>query len=116
MNKLAALTLSLFLVCGTALADTPKDSDAPAAKPKPAATAKPTAEKSSAEIAAEVEALRQALQSQQEELNLLKEELAKRDRQIDAAREEAATANSRAAEASSKPWQHPPPPKATPWR
>jgi hypothetical protein len=102
MNKLAALTLSLFLVCGTALADTPKDSDAPAPKPKPAATAKPAAEKSSAEIAAEVEVLRQALQSQQEELNLLKEELAKRDRQIDAAREEAAVANSRAAEASSK--------------
>jgi hypothetical protein len=102
MNKLAALTLSLFLVCGTALADTPKDSDAPAPKPKPDATAKPTAEKSSAEIAAEVEVLRQALQSQQEELNLLKEELAKRDRQIDAAREEAAVANSRAAEASSK--------------
>jgi Skp family chaperone for outer membrane proteins len=102
MNKFAALTLSLFLVCGTALADTPKDSDAPAAKPKPAATAKPAAEKSSAEIAAEVEALRQALQVQQEELQLLKEELAKRDRQIDAAREEAAAANSKAADASSK--------------
>jgi len=101
MNKFAALTLSLFLVCGTALADTPKDSDAPPAKPKPAATAKP-AEKSSAEIAAEIEALRQALQSQQEQLQLLKEELAKRDRQIDAAREEAAAANSRAADASSK--------------
>jgi hypothetical protein len=101
MNKFAALTLSLFLVCGTALADTPKDPDAPAAKPKPAATAKP-AEKTSAEIAAELETLRQALQTQQEELQLLKEELAKRDRQIDAAREEAAAANSRAADASSK--------------
>jgi hypothetical protein len=99
MNKFAALTLSLFLVCGTALADTPKDSDAPPAKA--AAAAKP-AEKSSAEIAAELESLRQALQSQQEELQLLKEELAKRDRQIDEAREKAATANSRAAEASSK--------------
>jgi hypothetical protein len=64
MNKFAALTLSLFLVCGTALADTPKDPDAPAAKPKPAATGKP-AEKSSAEIAAELETLRQALQTQQ---------------------------------------------------
>jgi hypothetical protein len=46
--------------------------------------------------------LRQALQSQQEELQLLKEELAKRDRQIDAAREEAAAANSKASAASSK--------------
>ncbi len=46
--------------------------------------------------------LRQSLESQQEQLQLLKEELAKRDRQIDAAREEAAAANSRAAEASSK--------------
>ena len=101
MNKFAALTLSLFLVCGTALADTPKDSDPQPAKPKPASTAKPV-EKSSAEIAAEIEALRQALQSQQEELQLLKEELAKRDRQIDAAREEAAAANSKASAASSK--------------
>jgi len=101
MNKLAALTLSLFLVCGTALADTPKDADPQPAKPKAAAAAKP-ADKSDSAIAAELEALRQALQSQQEQLNLLKEELAKRDRQIDAAREEAASANSRAAEASSK--------------
>ncbi|MGA2419719.1 MAG: hypothetical protein ABSG69_06505 [Candidatus Acidiferrum sp.] len=101
MNKFAALTLSLFLVCGTAFADTPKDSDAPPAKPKAAAAAKP-AEKSDAAIAAELEALRQSLQAQQEQLNLLKEELAKRDRQIDEAREEAAAANARAAEASSK--------------
>jgi hypothetical protein len=102
MKKIAALTLSLFLMGGTAFADTPKDSDVPAAKSKPSGTAKPAAEKTSAEIAAEVEALRQALQVQQEELQLLKEELAKRDRQITAAREEAAVANSRAAEASSK--------------
>jgi hypothetical protein len=101
MNKLAALTLSLFLVCGTAFADTPKDADPQPAKPKPAATAKPT-DKSDSAIAAELEALRQALEAQQEQLNLLKEELAKRDRQIDAAREEAAAANSHAAEANSK--------------
>src|SRR5271163_2743069 len=101
MNKLAALTLSLFLVSGTAFADTPKDADPQPAKPKPAATAKP-ADKSDSAIAAELEALRQALQAQQEQLQLLKEELAKRDRQIDAAREEAAAANSRAADASSK--------------
>ena len=92
MNKLAALTLSLFLVCGTAFADTPKDSDAPPAKPKPPAAAK-SEEKSNAAIAAEIEALRQSLESQQEQLQLLKEELAKRDRQIDEAREEAASAN-----------------------
>ena len=84
MNKLAALTLSLFLVCGTAFADTPKDSDAPPAKPKPPAAAK-SEEKSNAAIAAEIEALRQSLESQQEQLQLLKEELAKRDRQIDEA-------------------------------
>ncbi len=101
MNKLAALTLSLFLVSGTALADTPKDAEPVPAKPKAAAAAKP-ADKSDSAIAAELEALRQALQAQQEQLNLLKEELAKRDRQIDAAREEAAAANSRATEASSK--------------
>ena len=102
MKKLAALTLSLFLVCGTALADTPKDADPqPAAKPKPAAKAK-TEEKSNAAIAAELEALRQSLEAQQEQLQLLKEELAKRDRQIDEAREEAAAANARASEASSR--------------
>jgi hypothetical protein len=101
MNKFAALTLSLFLVCGTALADTPKDSDPQPAKPKPAATAK-SVDKSDAAIAAEIEELRQALQSQQEQLQLLKEELAKRDRQIDEAREEAAAANSKAADAGSK--------------
>src|SRR5271157_5798118 len=101
MNKFAALTLSLFLVCGTALADTPKDSDPQPAKPKTTTAAKP-AEKSDSAIAAEIEELRQALQSQQEQLQLLKEELAKRDRQIEEAREAAAAANSRATEASVK--------------
>lgn len=104
MKKLAALVLSLFLTTALALADTPKDADpkpakaANAAKPKPAAKA----EKSDSAIAAEIEELRQALQSQQEQLQLLKEELAKRDRQIDEAREAAAAANARAAEASTK--------------
>jgi hypothetical protein len=104
MKKLAALTLSLFLTTGTVFADTPKDADAQPAKA--ANPAKPkaakTAEKSDAAIAAQLEELRQAMQSQQEQLQLLKEELAKRDRQIDEAREAAAAANSRAAEASSK--------------
>ncbi|HEY6945119.1 MAG TPA: hypothetical protein VI431_08250 [Candidatus Acidoferrum sp.] len=104
MKKLAALTLLLFLTTGMALADTRREAD-----PKPAkapAPAKPTAakkaEKSDTAIAAEIEELRQAIQSQQEQLQLLKEELAKRDRQIDEAREAAAAANARAAEASAK--------------
>jgi hypothetical protein len=104
MKKLAGLILSLFLATGAAFADTPKDADA---KPgKPAATAKAKAatkaEKSDSAIAAEIEELRQAIQSQQEQLQLLKEELAKRDRQIDEAREAAAAANAKAAEAATK--------------
>jgi len=103
MKKLAALTLSLFLVSGTAFADTPKDADAQPAKAQPAKPkAAKKAENSNAAIAAQLEELRQTLQSQQEQLQLLKEELAKRDRQIDEAREAAAAANSRAAEASTK--------------
>jgi len=108
MKKLAALTLSLFLTVGTALADTPKDTpkDADAQPAKPATPAKPKAatkaDKSDSAIAAEIEELRQALQAQQEQLTLLKEELAKRDHQIDEARDAAAAANSRAAEANSK--------------
>jgi hypothetical protein len=108
MKKFAALTLSIFLTYGTALADTPKAADTPADAPK-AAKAKAAAAKASkaagsseARFAAELEELRQTLQSQQEQLQLLKEELAKRDRQIEAARDAAATANSRALEATSK--------------
>jgi len=105
MKKLAALTLSVFLTAGTALADTPKDADAP--QPSKSATpAKPKAAKKAdskdAAIAAELEELRQTLQSQQEQLQMLKEELAKRDRQIDEARDAAAAASSRAVEATVK--------------
>jgi hypothetical protein len=104
MKKIAALALSIFLTYGTALADTPKEADAQPAKAAKAAKAKAakSAEKSEAAFAAELEELRQTLQSQQEQLQLLKEELAKRDRQIDEARDAAAAANARAAEASSK--------------
>ncbi len=109
MKKFATLTLSIFLTCGTALADTPKEGDSPsaaggAAKAGKAAKAKAAkgAEKADAAFAAELEELRQTLQAQQEQLQLLKEELAKRDRQIDEARDEAAKANSRAIEATSK--------------
>jgi hypothetical protein len=104
MKKLAALTLSLFLTSGMALADSPKDADAQPAKSaqpaKPKAAKK--AERTDANFAAELEELRQAMQAQQEQLQMLKEELTKRDRQIDAAREEAAAANARAAEATTK--------------
>jgi hypothetical protein len=107
MKTLAAFTLSLFLTAGIALADSPKDATpepakaAAPAKPKAAKKAEKS-EKSDSAIAAQLEELRQALQAQQEQLQLLKEELAKRDRQIDEAREAAAAANSRAAEASTK--------------
>jgi hypothetical protein len=104
MKKLAALALSLFLISGTALADTPKEADPQPVKPgqpaKPRAAKK--AEKTDSAFAAELEELRQTLQSQQEQLQMLKEELAKRDRQIDEARESAAAASARAAEASTK--------------
>ncbi len=101
MKKLAALALSLFLISGTGLADTPKDADAKPAQPVKAKAGKP-AEKTDSAIAADLEELRQALRAQQEELQTLKEELAKRDRQMDETREAAAAANARAAEASSK--------------
>jgi hypothetical protein len=107
MKKLAALTLSIFLTYGTALADTPNDADAqPAAAAKAgkaaAAKAKKGESPEAAAFAAELQELRQAIQSQQEQLQLLKEELAKRDRQIDETRETAASANARALEANSK--------------
>src|ERR1700730_11761864 len=102
MKKLAALTLSLFLTSGIAFADSPKDTAAtknpPSEKTKEAAKS----DKSDSAIAAEIEELRQTLQSQQEQLQLLKEELSKRDRQIDEAREAAAAATSRASEANVK--------------
>jgi hypothetical protein len=104
MKKLAALTLSLFLTSGIAFADSPRDADAQPAKAAQPGKSKGAkkADKAYSAIAAEIEELRQTLQSQQEQLQLLKEELNKRDRQIDEAREAAAAANSRAVEASVK--------------
>src|ERR1700732_948058 len=68
MKKLAALTLSMFLVSGTAFADTPKDADAQPAKAQPAKPkAAKKAENSNAAISAQLEELRQTLQSQQEQ-------------------------------------------------
>ena len=85
-QKLAALTLSLTLITAPAMAETPKDADAPA---------KPAAAKTSADVAEEVDELR-------EELQTLKEALAKRDKQIDEAQKMAADANARAAAAIAK--------------
>ena len=104
MTKLAALTLSLLLTSGAAYADSPKDSpkeaDAPAATPAPAAKA--AAVKTNAQIAKELDELRQTLQAQQEQLQALKEALAKRDREIEEARKAAADANARAADAATR--------------
>src|SRR5690242_7734593 len=81
MRKLAAFALSFFLMTGVALADTPpKDADAKAAEPAPkpkAARKAPAADP--AAIAAEVEELRKALEAQQEQIQMLKEELARRE-------------------------------------
>jgi hypothetical protein len=87
MHKLAALTLSLTLMTGPALAETSKDGDA--------TPAKPVAAKSNADVVEEVEELRQELQT-------LKEALARRDQQIDEAQKIAAEANARAAAAVAK--------------
>lgn len=97
MKKLAAVTLSLFLMGGTAFADSPKDTPKEAeAKPAKAAV------KTNAQIAKEVEELRQSLQAQQQQLQMLKEELARRDQQIEEARKAAADADARAAAANAK--------------
>ncbi len=104
MKKLAALTLSLFLTVGTALADTPKDPNPQVSKPAAAAKPKAAAKKvdKSAEISAQLEEVRKALQSQQEQIQQLKNELARRDQQITDARNAAAAADSKASEAAAK--------------
>src|SRR5260370_21420912 len=107
MKKLAALTLSMFFVSGTAFADTPKNADpqhAKAAQPAKPKAAKKT-DKSDAASAAQLEELRDTLQSQEEQLQMLKEELSKRDRQIDEARAAAAAASAPAAAARTKATQ-----------
>jgi hypothetical protein len=105
MKKLAALTLSLFLTTGTALADTPKGPDPQTSKPAPAAKPRAAAKKkvdSSAEIAAQLEEVRKALQAQQEQIQQLKNELARRDQQITDARNAAVAADSKASEATAR--------------
>ena len=103
MKKLAALTLSLFLMSGTAFADSPKDTPKEAeAQPEKTAKTGKAAGKTNAQIARELEELRESLKAQQEQLQLLKEELAKRDREIEDARKAAADANARAVEAGTR--------------
>lgn len=110
MRKIAAFALSFFLTTGVALADSAKDADAKPEAPTPKAAKAPAAKMPAAKapaadpaaIAAQLEELRQALQSQQEQIELLKEELTKRDRQINEARDAAAAADAHAAEATAK--------------
>ena len=105
MKKLAALTLSLFLMIGTAFADTPKDPDPQAGKPASGAKPKAAAKKkvdTSAQIAEQLEEVRRALQAQQEQIQQLKNELARRDQQITDARNAAVAADSKASEAAAK--------------
>src|SRR5216684_819575 len=99
MRKTAAVVLSLFLMAGTAFADTPKDGD-----PKPAENAKTKkstkpAKSATAILAEQVEALRQSLEAQQQQIKLLQEELAKRDAQIGDAKSAAAAADAKASAA-----------------
>ena len=105
MKKLAALTLSLFLTIGTAFADTPKDPDPQTGTPAPAAKRKVAPKKkvdNSAEIAAQLEEVRKALQAQQEQIQQLKNELARRDQQITDVRNAAVAADSKASEAAAR--------------
>jgi len=102
MKKTAAIVLSLFLTCGTAFADTPKDGD-----PQPAQTAKkkptkPPAKSATAVLAEQVEALRQTLEAQQQQIQQLRNELAQRDSQIGDAKSAAAAADAKATEANTK--------------
>jgi hypothetical protein len=105
MKNLALLTLSLFLLAGTASAGLPNDGEPQAEK-----SAKPVAKKrvvkqepkTDPAVLAQLAALQQAMQAQQQQLQLLKDELAKRDRQIDEARQAADAANARAVEAATQ--------------
>jgi len=101
MRKTAAMVLSLFLLSGTAFADTPKDGD-----PQPAQTAKKKSTKpaksATAILAEQVEALRQTLEAQQQQIRQLQEELTKRDAQIGDAKSAAAAADAKASEADAK--------------
>lgn len=104
MRKTAAMILSLFLIAGTAFADTPKDDDPqPAQTAKTKKPAKKTPVKSATAILAEqVEALRQSMEAQQQQIKHLQEELARRDAQIGDVKSAAAAADAKASEADAK--------------
>ncbi len=103
MRKTAAMILSLFLMSGTAFADTPKDGDPqPAQTGKTKKSTKPAAKSATAVLAEQVEALRQSLEAQQQQIKLLQEELAKRDVQIGDAKSAAVAADAKAADANAK--------------
>jgi hypothetical protein len=98
------MILSLFLIAGTAFADTPKDGD-----PQPTQTAKTKkpakkapVKSATAILAEQVEALRQSMEAQQQQIKLLQEELAKRDAQIGDVKSAAAAADAKASEADAK--------------
>jgi hypothetical protein len=101
MRKTAAMVLSLFLLSGTAFADTSNDGD-----PQPAQTAKKKSTKpaksATAILAEQVEALRQTLEAQQQQIRQLQDELTKRDAQIGDAKSAAAAADAKASEADAK--------------
>jgi hypothetical protein len=102
MKKLAAIALSLFLMSGTAFADTPKDGDPQPAENTKKKTTKPAAKSATTVLAEQVEALRQSLEAQQQQIKRLQEELAQRDSQIGDAKSAAAAADAKAAEANTK--------------
>jgi hypothetical protein len=102
MKKLAAIALSLFLMSGTAFADTPKDGDPQPAENTKKKTTKPAAKSATAVLAEQVEALRQTLEAQQQQIKRLQDELAQRDSQIGDAKSAAAAADAKATEANSK--------------
>jgi hypothetical protein len=101
MRKTAAILLSLFLLSGTAFADTPKDGDPQPAETKSKKSTKP-AKSATAILAEQVEALRQSLEAQQQQIQQLRNELAQRDAQIGDAKSAAAAADAKASEANSK--------------
>ena len=102
MKKLAAIALSLFLMSGTAFADTPKDGDPQPAENTKKKTTKPAAKSATAVLAEQVEALRQTLEAQQQQIKRLQEELSQRDSQIGDAKSAAVAADAKATEANTK--------------
>jgi len=102
MRKTAAVVLSLFLTCGTALADTPKDNDPQPAQTTKKKTTKPPAKSATAVLAEQVEALRKTLEEQQQQIQDLKSQLAQRDSAISDAKSAAAAADAKASDADAK--------------